>query len=412
MMNALSKVAEKLAGEVPTETPASPPMDSKNPMCAIVWNGKTDVEFVKVGRPMLADDRDVILKVTATTICGSDLHLYRNTMPTMHRGDILGHEFMGTIHETGSKVTNLHKGQRVAVSFNIACGECKFCKLQEYTSCDVSNPSKLQENMYGARSAALFGYSHVTGGVPGGQAEYVRVPFAEFNCLPIPDEIPDEKALYLTDVIPTALHGTECAEVKEGDTVAIWGLGPIGLMTARWCQIKKASRIIGIDQVPERLEMAKSVLNIEVLNFAEENTVKTLLKMFPTGVDCAIECVGFDYPKTFKHKAEMAMNLETDSADIFSEMFTAVRKAGHVGVIGVYTGFANHFPVGAMMEKGLTVRGGQAPVQKYWDYCLDMIKSGEIDPTFMITHRGSLREAPEMYEQFLKKNQIKVFLKP
>jgi threonine dehydrogenase-like Zn-dependent dehydrogenase len=383
-------------------------------MHAVVWRGKKSVEYVETPRPMITDPKDVLLKVTATTICGSDLHLYGGTMLDMHDGDILGHEFMGIIEEVGSSVTKLQKGQRVVVAFDIACGECDFCKRQEYTACDTTNPSKLIEQMYGHRTAALYGYSHLTGGVPGGQAEYVRVPFAEFNCLPVPDEVPDEKALFLSDIIPTSYFGVDLADVKEGETVAIWGLGPIGLLTAAWCKIRKAGRILGIDCVQERLDMAAKVLNIETIDFHKDTTTKRIAELFPCGVDCAIECVGFDYAKTWKHKIEMALSLETDSADIFTEMFRCVRKFGRVSVIGVYSGTTNHFPVGAMMEKGLTVRGGQCPVQKYWKMCLEKIQSGEFDPSIVVSHHGKLSAAPDFYKQFDEKSDgvIKVFLRP
>jgi len=382
-------------------------------MHAIAWKGKSKVEYIEAPTPIITDPRDIILKVTATTICGSDLHLFHNSMPTMENGDILGHEFMGIIQDVGDQVKSLSVGQRVVVAFNIACGDCQFCKREEYTCCEVTNPSKLMEELYGARTSAIYGYSHLTGGVPGGQAEIVRVPFAEFNCLPVPDDLPDDKVLFLSDVVPTSYFGVDAADVKEGDTVAIWGLGPIGLMAARWCQIRKAGRIIGIDCVKQRLEVAKDILNIEVIDFKKQSTTKTLLEWFPTGVDCAIECAGFDYPKSLLHKVEIALNLETDTPEILHEMIYCVRKSGRIAILGVYTGFANHFPIGAMMEKGLTVRGGQSPTQKYWRMCLDKIKSGELDPTFIVTHHAHLSDAPKIYQDFDDKDGvIKAFLRP
>jgi len=331
----------------------------------------------------------------------------------MYEGDILGHEFMGIIEEVGSEVTKLKVGQRVVVGFDIACGFCDFCKREEYSACDTTNPSRLVEYLYGHRTGAFYGYSHLTGGVPGGQSEYVRVPFADVNCLVVPDDLPDEKVLYLSDIVPTSLHGCVLGDVKEGSTVAIWGLGPIGLMTARWCQILKAGRIIGIDKVPERLKKARE-LGIETIKFDEQNTVETLKKMVPIGVDTAIECAGFEYSKTIKHKVERALVLETDTADIFDEMFTSVRKCGNVSVIGVYALKANHFPVGAMMEKGLTVRCGQCPTQKYWKFALEMIQKGKLDPSFVVTTRAKLSDAPKLYELFNDKKEgiIKVFLRP
>jgi len=414
-MNKLAQGADAISGKRETATPMKPLVDETRRMHALIWNGKQDVRYVERPRPCITDPRDILLKVTATTICGSDLHLYTNALIDMHEGDILGHEFMGIIEEVGPDVKNLKVGQRVVVAFDIACGNCDFCKREEYTACKETNPSNFQKTLYGHRTAALYGYSHLTGGVPGGQSEYVRVPFADVNCLLIPDDVPDEKALYLSDVVPTALHGCEMGEVKEGSTVAIWGLGPIGLMVARWCQLKKAARIVGIECVAERLQMAKNVLGIETINFKEQDVCKTLDSMFPEGqLDVTIDCAGFEYAKSIKHKIEMALMLETDTADIFTEMFTAVRPFGRVSVIGVYAGTANHFPVGAMMEKGLVIRGGQSPTQKYWKQCLEKIQSGELDPTFIITHRKLLSDAPELYKKFYNKEDgiIKVFLRP
>jgi len=412
-MNTLAQAASGLLGKTETSTPIIPNMDPNNPMNAVVWKGAKNVEYKQMPRPLLTDQTDVVIRVTATTICGSDLHLYTNAMLDMHTDDILGHEFMGIIEQVGSDVKKLKIGQRVVVAFDIACGHCEYCKRQEYTGCDTTNPSKLMETMYGHRSAALFGYSHLTGGAPGGQADYVRVPWGDVNCLPLPADIPDEKALYLSDVIPTAYHAVEFGNVQQGSTVAIWGLGPIGLIAARWAQIRGASRIIGIDCVEERLRTASQILKIETINFKEEDTVKTLFAKVPGGVDCSLECAGFEYPNSTLHKVERALQLETDTADILTEMMTATRKFGNISIIGVYTGFANHFPVGAMMEKAITVKGGQSPTQKYWEMCLEKLRSGEMDPSFILTHRGKLSDGPKIYDQFYKKEGvIKCFLRP
>jgi len=413
MMNKIAQVVDKKLGHVETWTPSKPLLDESRPMNALVWNGKKDIRYVQTPRPLLTDPRDIILRVTATTICGSDLHLYTNAIMDLQKGDILGHEFMGIIQDVGSEVKTLQIGQRVVVAFDIACGFCSYCQRQEYTACDTTNPSKLMETLYGHRSSALYGYSHLTGGVPGGQSEYVRVPFADINCLPIPSNIPDEKALYLSDVVPTAYHGCVLAGIKENSTVAIWGLGPIGLMIARWAQILKAGRIIGIDSVPERLEIAKRILGIETINFKEQDTVNTLAQMIPGGPDACIEAAGFEYSTPMKHKVERALNLETDSADILTEMITAVRKCGTISIIGVYSGTCNHFPIGAMMEKDLIVKGGQSPTQKYWKMALEKIESGELDPTFIISHKAQLSDGPELYKRFYEKDGvIKVFLRP
>lgn len=345
---------------------------------------------------------------------------------------------MGIVEEVGSEVKKLRPGQRVVVSACIACGMCDYCKREEYTSCDTTNPNATIEEQLGHRPAALYGFSHLTGGVPGksthfhhyhlpgGQAEYVRVAFADINCLPVPDSIPDEKALYLTDIIPTAYHGCVLGEVEKGKSVGIWGLGPIGLMTARWCQILGAKRVIGIDTVPARLDMARSVLHIDTINAKEENVVERINQLAGGHLDVAIECAGFDYAQSWAQKAQIALGklekiyyayvtgLETDTAEIFDEMFKAVRKFGNVSIIGVYTGYANHFPVGAMMQKNLIVKAGCCSMQKYWKYCLEKLVSGEIDPTFVITDRGHLSDAPKLYEKFNKKCDgcVKVFLRP
>jgi threonine dehydrogenase-like Zn-dependent dehydrogenase len=414
MMNAASNMADAALGKKETSTPTQPLVDETRKMHALCWHGKKDVQYLEKPVPRITDPKDIVLKITATTICGSDLHLYSGNMLNMKDGDILGHEFMGIIDEVGAEVKNLKKGQRVVVAFDIACGNCDYCKRQEYTGCDTTNPSRLMESMYGHRTAALYGYSHMTGGVPGGQAEYVRVPFADVNCLPIPDDVPDEKVLYLSDVVPTAYHAAVMGEVREGCSVAIWGLGPIGLMTARWCQILKAKRIIGIDWVPERLALAKNHLGIETINFKEQDVCKTLEQMVPGGVDVGIEAAGFEYATTMRHKIERAVGLETDTSDILTEIITSTRKFGVVSIIGVYSGTTNHFPIGAMMEKGLTMRGGQSPTQKYWKMCLDKIKSGELDPTFIISHKATLAAGPQLYEKFYNRTDgvIKVFLRP
>jgi len=412
MINAATQLADKVLGKAPTAERPQPRTDPSKPMHALIWNGAKDIEYIETPRPMLTDPEDIVLKITATTICGSDLHLYTNAMLDMHKGDILGHEFMGIVDEVGPEVKNLKKGDRVVVAFGICCGRCDFCKREEYTACDKTNPSKLVEAMYGARPAALYGYSHLTGGIPGGQADYVRVPFADYNCLVVPEDVPDDKALYLSDIVPTALHGVVLADVKEGSTVAIWGLGPVGLLAARWAQIKGAKTVIGVDCIKERLDIAKKVLGIETVNFNEEDTCKSILAKVPGGVDCSIECAGFEYSTTWKSKIERALMLQTDTADIFTEMFFCTRKFGSVSIIGVYSGYANHFPVGAMMEKDLIIKGGQSPTQKYWKYCLEKYRSGEMDPLFVVDTRATLKDGPKLYDQFYDKKILKVFLRP
>jgi len=383
-------------GSLKRESPVQRSGESENKMHAISWHGKKDLKFTEVPRPTISDPRDIILRVTCTSLCGSDIHRFKGLSPDLQTGDVSGHECIGIIHEVGSKVQKLNVGQRVCVSCSIACGNCEFCKRQEYPACTFTNPSKPIENLSGHHQPALHGYSHFTGGSPGAHAEFIRVPVAEFNCLPLPDLLPDHKAILLADLMPTAYYALECANVQEGDTVAIWGLGPVGLMTALLCQYRRAGCIIGIDHVAKRLELAKDVIGISVIDFDQEETSRALLSRLTHGVDCAIECVGYDYPKSWKHKVEMALNLETDSSDIFQEIFGCVRKFGRVSVIGVYHGTTNHFPIGTMIEKGLSMRGGQAPVQKYWDKCLELLHSGEIDPSFLVTDCGQLKDLPNL----------------
>lgn len=413
-MNVAANIADKAAGERVTESPAQPVLDENEEMNALIWTGKKSVKIARMPRPHLADSRDVVVRVTATTICGSDLHLYSGAMPTMKSGDILGHEFMGIIDEIGADVRTLTKGQRVVVAFNIACGDCDFCKRKEFSACSETNPSNLQQKLYGTRTCAIFGYSHITGGVPGGQAEYVRVPYADVNCLVVPEGVPDDKALFLSDVVPTAYHGTELGDVHGGDVVVIWGLGPVGLICAKWCQLRGASRVIGIECVEDRIQIARETLGITCINFEKQDVVKTLLDEFPNGVDVCIECAGFEYATTFKHKLEMAVGMETDTADIFTEMFTVARCYGRISIIGVYAGTANHFPVGAMMEKDLVIKCGQSPTQRYWKMCLESIQKGDLDPTIMVTTRGKLSETPKLYDLFNRKQEgvLKVFLRP
>jgi len=413
-MNTVSRVADKSMGNASTSIAPQPKTDPSRLMKALIWNGAKDIRYVDKPRPMITDPADIVLKITATTICGSDLHLYTNAMLDMQQGDILGHEFMGIVDEVGPEVKTVKKGDRVVVAFDIACGMCSYCQREEYTACDTTNPSKLMEYMYNHRISALYGYSHLTGGVPGGQSQYVRVPFADFNVLKLPEDVPDDKALYLSDIVPTSYHGTELANVQKGSTVGIWGLGPVGLLAARWCQIRGASRIIGIETVPARIDVAKRILGIEVIDFKKDKVVEKINELVPGGLDCTIECAGFEYSNSMVHKVERALQLETDACDILTEMIYCTRKFGNMSVIGVYAGFTNHFPIGAWMEKHITMKGGQSPTQKHWKMCLEKIRSGEMDPLIVVTHRASLSKGPELYNTFYKKEDgcIKVFLRP
>ncbi|KAH8091798.1 GroES-like protein [Cristinia sonorae] len=422
-MQAAANAVQKQMGEVPTVVHAeTKPRPNGSTMKALAWFGAQDVRLVDAPVPDITEPDDVILKITGTTICGSDLHLYHGEIVTLQKGDILGHEFMGVVDRIGPNINNLKIGQRVVTSFQIACGDCDYCKQKLSSFCDRTNNSTLQNYMYGNRDAGFFGYSHFTGGFAGGQAEYVRVPKGNVNLLPVPDGLSDEQALYLSDVLPTSYHSVVDTGVQEGDTVGIWGLGPIGQCAARWALLKGAKRVIGIDRVPERLQFAQEKTGIEVIDFTvHADVVKRLQELVPGGLDVAIDCgltnslTGtFHQPKTLLHKVEKALMLETDVSEIVNEMITSVKKGGRCGIIGAYAGFTNHFNIGALMEKGVRLIGnGQAPVHKWWKEILeDYLLTGKFDPAFMVTHRVPLEDFPALYKAFDKRQDgvIKVFV--
>jgi len=405
MQAASNKLAERL-GDAPTAVSTEyKAREDGSTMKALAWFGASDVRLIDAPIPDITEPDDVILKVTGTTICGSDLHLYHGEIVQLQQGDILGHEFMGIVDRVGSNVKNIHQGQRVVASFQIACGECSYCKQKLSSMCDRTNSSGLQNAMYGHRDAGFFGYSHFTGGFPGGQAEYVRVPKGNVNLLPIPDSVPDEKALFLSDILPTSYHAVVDVGVKSGDVVGIWGLGPIGQCAARFALMKGASRVIGIDKVPARLQFARENSGIETIDFSEHtDIVKRIQELVPGGLDIAIDCGTFHEPKSLLHKVEKMLMLETDVSETVNEMITSTKKMGSCGIIAAYAGYTNHFNIGALMEKGIRLIGhGQAPVHKYWHELLEMIENGKFDPTFVVTHRVALEEFPALYVSFDKR---------
>jgi len=416
-MNPISNLVDKKLGKNPVSQGSAEPRQSETEtMRAVTWQGKRKMEVQTVPKPLVTHPEDAIIKVTAMTICsGSDSHLYASEIPNIHHGQIVGHEAMGVVESVGDGVQNIKVGQRCVISFSVACGKCEQCQKQNFTACETTNDSKLAEKMYGHSPSGLFGYGNLLGGIWGSQAEYVRVPFADTNCFPVPDDVPDEKALYLSDVLGTSLHGTVLAEVKEGDTVAIWGLGPIGLCTARWCQIKGASKIVGIDMVPERLALAKNALGIEVLDrtgFSSEEVCNKLLELEPSGFDAVIECVGFRFAMSTKHKVQRAIGLETDTPEIIHEALKCMKGYGHLAIIGDYAFLANSFPIGLIMFKHATVRSGQAPVQRYFKEIMDAVQKGTFDPTFIITNKIKIEDVPFAYEKLFQKEDgwIKVFV--
>lgn len=403
-MQAAANAFQSHLGTAPTDIePSYQHAPGGETMKALAWFGAKDVRVVDAPVPDITEPDDVIVQITGSTICGSDLHLYHGEIMALQKGDILGHEFMGKVHKLGPNVNNIKLGQRVVVSFQIACGKCEYCQQKLSSFCDRTNNSSLQNYMYGQRDAGFFGYSHFTGGFPGGQAEYVRVPFGNVNLLPIPDDIADEKAIYLSDVLPTSYHSVVDTGVREGDVVGIWGLGPIGLCAAKWALLKGAKRVIGIDKVPSRLEFAREKIGIETIDFSEYSDVpKRVYELVPRGLDVALDCGTFHEPKTVVHKVMKTLMLETDVPETVNEMIKSVRKMGRCGVIAAYAGFANGFQIGALMEKGVRFIGnGQAPVHLYWETILkDYIQTGKFDPTFMITHRARLEEMDKVYSAF------------
>jgi len=382
-------------------------------MKALVWMGKGVVEVETVPKPRVVEPRDVILKVTGSTVCGSDLHLLHGSIVEMQKGDILGHEFCGRVESFGSAITNLKVGQRVVASFQIACGNCMYCKRKLSSQCELTNSNHIEGGMYGGHTAGMFGYSHFTGGFAGGQAEYVRVPMGDVNLLPLPDNVPDEKGLYLSDVLSTSWNCVVDTGVKKGDVVAIWGAGPIGQMCVEFAFINGAERVIIIDGGPGawRLDFVKEKFpKVETLDFTKlpkgESVTSQLKKMVHGGPDVALECVAGEYAKGWAHYFEILLGAETDTSEILNEMITSVKSFGRCGITGVYVGFTNHFNIGALMERGIRLIGnGQAPVHLYWEKLLQMLEKDEIHPYAMLSHRVSVDELAIVYGIYNKREE-------
>jgi len=383
--------------------------DTSDKMKALAWMGKNDVRVIEAPKPAIIEPRDVILKVTGSTVCGSDLHLLHGVIIEMQKGDILGHEFCGVVDELGPQVSGLNKGDRVVASFQIACGECYYCKQKLSSQCERTNSNTLANAMYGGRTAGIFGYSHFTGGFAGGQAEYVRVPYGDVNLLKLPDSVPDEKGLYLSDVLSTSWNCCVDTGVNKGDVVAIWGAGPIGQMCTDFSFLLGAKRVIVIDSnwrldwIKEHYPKAET-LNYSTLKKGESVTSKLKEMVDGRGPDVALECVAGEYAKGWAHYFEMMLGMETDTSEIVNEMITSVRNYGRCGITGVYVGFTNHFNIGSLMERGIRLIGnGQAPVHKYWEELLKMIEEGKIDPLRMVSHRVRIDDIDKVYYKFEKK---------
>ena len=389
-------------------------------MRALVYHGRYDVRIDTVPDPVIEQPRDAIIKVTSTAICGSDLHLYDGYIPAMEKGDILGHEFMGEVVEVGKGNSKLKVGDRVVVPFNICCGECFFCQKGQWSCCERTNrDADNATKMFGHNTAGLFGYSHLTGHYPGGQAEYVRVPFADVCPTKVPEGLADEQVLFLTDIFPTGFQGAKFAEIEDGDTVAVWGCGPVGQFCIRSAQMLGAGHVVAIDLVPERLALAAAA-GAETINFEKEDVYERLNQITKgRGPDRCIDAVGMEAHghgtwDSLTDRALAATGLGTDRCHVLRDCLRNVRAGGTVSLSGVYGGFLNMVPLGAAFQKGVTIRMGQCNVLNYMDELMKAIEEGKIDPSFVITHRCGLEDGPKMYETFKKKQDgcIKVVMKP
>jgi len=390
-------------------------------MKALCWHGHGDVRVDTVPDPKIEAPTDVIIKITSSGICGSDLHLLDGYMPTMESGDILGHESMGIVVEIGSAIKKLKKGDRVVVPFTISCGSCFFCDKKLYAACDNTNPNaEIARKVMGHSPAGLFGYSHMTGGYAGGQAEYLRVPHADVGALVIESDLSDEKVLFLSDIFPTGYMAAENCDIEPGDTVAVWGCGPVGQFTIRSAWMLGAGRVIAIDHVPERLAMAREHGKAETIDFTEEDVYEVLQeKTKGRGPDRCVDAVGCEAHGTGSFdavldKVKAAVKLTTDRAHVLRQAIYCCRKAGTVSIPGVYVGFPDKVPMGAVVNKGLTIKSGQTHMQRYMKPLLAKIQSNEIDPSFVITHKIPLEEAPKAYHTFRDKKDgcIKVVIQP
>jgi threonine dehydrogenase-like Zn-dependent dehydrogenase len=390
-------------------------------MRALVWHGRHDMRVDTVPDPVRINPRDAIIKITSTAICGSDLHIYNGLIPSMKSGDIVGHEFMGEVVDVDASNTKLKVGDRVVVPFVIACGKCFFCEHDFFSACDNSNPAEnmeISDTAYGRPASGLFGYSHMTGGYAGGQAEYARVPFSDVGPIKVPDGVPDDQVLFLSDILPTGWMAAENCNIQTGDTVAVWGCGPVGLFAIQSALIMGAEKVIAIDHYPGRLALARK-LGAQTLNYKDVNVLEALDEITGgRGPDSCIDAVGMEaHGMTLDNiidTVKTTTKLGTDRPHVFREAVQACRKAGTLSMPGVYGGFADAIPLGAIMQKGLTIRTGQTHVQKYSKQLLDLILEGKIDTTFLISHRMSLADGPDGYKGFKERQDefTKVVLKP
>jgi threonine dehydrogenase-like Zn-dependent dehydrogenase len=389
-------------------------------MRATTWTAPNTVQVKDVPDPKLLSQRDAIIRITSTAICGSDLHLVNGYVPSMVPGDILGHEFMGEVVEKGSGVTNLEVGDRIVVPFPIACGACSQCRQENYACCENTNPNAwMAEKLFGYAAAGIYGYSHLTGGYAGGQAQFARVALADVNPIKVPDGLTDEQALFLSDILPTGWMGAEMCDIEPGATIAVWGAGPVGQFAMASARLLGAERIIAIDRFAYRLRMAAEHNGAETINYEEQDVAETLKELTGgRGPDAAIDAVGMEAHSNridyVYDRVKHATRMQTDRPTALREAIQTVRSGGIVSVIGAYGGLVDKFPIGTVMNRGLTIRSGQCHVQRYMQPLLERIQNGDIDPTFVITHRLPLEDAPKGYDLFKHKKDecVKVVLKP
>lgn len=391
--------------------------DENTMMKAAVWEGSKNIVCKDSPMPLISDPRDAIVQVTTTTVCGSDLHMYfdeMSPMGVMQKGDIMGHEACGVVTQVGSECKTLKIGDRVAISAVIACGACEFCVKGTTSLCENTNPSQVQKAAYGDRLAGVFGYSHLVGGYDGIQAEYARVPLADVNLLKLPDDIDDDKAIFLSDVLCTGWHGNVLGETGPGKTCCVWGAGPVGAMSAYLAKKRGCDRVLVIDSTEYRLKLLESLdLGIEVIDWTKCDLMVEVRKRLPLGPDVCIDCTGFRFPKSMMHKVMRAVKLEGDACDVPTEAITLCKKGGTVVLVADYFLKTNNFPIGMMMEKALTMRGGQLFPHTYWEHLLSLLQQGEIDPTWMITHDWDFEEIGKAYDTFGQQgdNSVKMILR-
>lgn len=384
----------------PVHTTAYKPHPSQK-MKAAVWTGTKSIELSEVPKPTITAPKDAIVHITHCTICGSDLHMYAGDLnKSMEKGLIMGHEAIGIVEEVGPEVKNVKAGDRVIISPVIACGECSYCQRKEYSLCDKTNPSGELEQMYGHRLSGIFGYSLLTGGYPGDQAEYCRVPNADLVCIKAPKDVDPNKLVALADVVPTAWHGNELAEVREGDVVGVWGCGAVGMSIQRLAQFRGAKKVYAVDKDEQRLKLAKSFGMIPINVNEHPDVADYILSIEPGGLDRGIEASGFRSTNSPTHKTMRALGMEGDSSDTVAAAIKATRKGGNIALIGDFFFTTNNFPIGMLMEKAITLRGGQLYGEKYFPYLLDIVVEGKYDPSFIFTHEDKLENISKSYDQF------------